>query len=85
VNYFNLGCSGATSVTRVAHLLLEAMKLEGVDLVYSGGDRGWVGDVPQVRLDCRKFESLGWKARMSSDEAVNLAISELLEGLVCKS
>jgi UDP-glucose 4-epimerase len=85
LNCFNLGCSGATSVTRIAHLLLDTMKLEGVELVYTGGDRGWVGDVPQVRLDCRKFESLGWKARMSSDEAVKLAISELLGGLVCKS
>ncbi len=85
LNCFNLGCSGATSVARIAHFLLDTLKLEGVDLVYSGGDRGWVGDVPQVRLDCRKFESLGWKARMPSDEAVKLAISELLEERTCKS
>lgn len=84
LNCFNLGCSGATSVARIAQILLDAMMLEDVALVYSGGDRGWVGDVPQVRLDCTKFESLGWKPRMSSDEAVKLAALELLDGASCK-
>jgi UDP-glucose 4-epimerase len=85
LNYFNLGSPGATSVTRIAEMLLETMGLSGVELAYTGGERGWVGDVPQVRLDCRKFENLGWKARMSSDDAVKLATQELASEVSCKS
>lgn len=84
VNYFNLGCEGNTNVTRIAHLLLETMQLEGVRLEYTGGARGWVGDVPQVQLDCRKLQKLGWKASMSSDGAVQRACGELVRELQCR-
>jgi len=84
VNYFNLGCEGNTNVTRIAHFLLETMQLEGVRLEYTGGARGWVGDVPQVQLDCRKLQKLGWKASMSSDGAVQRACEELVRELQCR-
>lgn len=82
---FNLGCSGATPVARIAHLVIAATELSEVEIVYTGGDRGWVGDVPQVRLDCAKFGRLGWKAKNSSDEAVKLAVEELVGELTCRS
>ncbi len=85
LNCFNLGCSGATTVTRIAGLVIAAMQLGEVEIAYSGGDRGWVGDVPQVRLDCTKLESLGWKARNPSEEAVRLAVEELVGELTCRS
>jgi len=85
VNYFNLGCEGNTNVTRIAQMLLKALDLKNVQLAFTGGERGWVGDVPQVNLDCGKYERFGWKAKMSSDEAVKLATEELAEELACKS
>lgn len=84
VNCYNLGCDGATSTARIASLLLETMGLRDVELAYSGGQRGWPGDVPQVRLDCTKLNRLGWRARYASDEAVKLATQELVEELKCK-
>ena len=30
---------------------------------YTGGDRGWKGDVPVVRLDTERIRALGWKCR----------------------
>ncbi len=88
VNCFNLGCEGATSARRIAELLLETRSASGVDLAFTGGDRGWVGDVPQVRLDCSRLESLGWKARLSSDDAVRRACEELVKektATVCRA
>ncbi len=85
LNYFNRGCQGSTSASRIAQMVLEAMELTAAKIVYSGGERGWVGDVPQVRLDCIKLALLGWTANLSSDDAVKLATEELVEELTCKS
>jgi len=84
LNYFNLGCDGSTSVTRLAQFLLDAMDLKGAEIVCTGGQRGWSGDVPQVRLDCGKLERMGWKAKLTSDAAVKLAVAELVKELNCR-
>ena len=34
-----------------------------VELVYSGGDRGWKGDVPVVRIATDRIRALGWENR----------------------
>ena len=79
VNVFNLGCPSATDVTTIARMLLEEMGLREVSFKYTGGDRGWPGDVPQVRYNVDKINKLGWEARYTSDEAVGKAIREILE------
>jgi len=79
VNAFNLACEGATPVTRIAEMVLEQMGLEDTELAYTGGTRGWTGDVPQVRLDPSRMAALGWRTRLTSDEAVARAVGELLE------
>jgi len=78
VNVFNLGCSSATDVNTIARMLVEEMGLKGVSFKYTGGDRGWPGDVPQVRFNVEKINKLGWKARYTSDEAVRKAIRDIL-------
>ncbi len=59
-------------------VLVEEMGLNGVRFKYSGGDRGWPGDVPQVRFNVEKINKLGWKANYTSDETVRKAIREIL-------
>lgn len=78
VNVFNLGCSTATDVTTIARMLVDEMGLKAVKFRYTGGDRGWPGDVPQVRFNVDKINSLGWKAKYTSDEAVRKAIKDIL-------
>jgi UDP-glucose 4-epimerase len=80
LNCFNLACAGATSARRIAEIVCEEMRLQGVAFEYSGGSRGWVGDVPQVRLDPARLAALGWTARLDSDGAVRQAVRVLLAG-----
>ena len=80
LNCFNLACAGATSARRIAEIVCEEMDLRGVAFEFSGGSRGWVGDVPQVRLDPAKLAVLGWTARLDSDGAVRQAVRALLAG-----
>jgi UDP-glucose 4-epimerase len=78
VNVFNLGCDSSTDVTTIAKMVVAEMDLNEVRFKYTGGDRGWPGDVPQVRFNCDKINNLGWKARYTSDEAVRLAVRALV-------
>ena len=81
VNYFNLGCEGATSADDIAGYVIAALGLDDVDVAHTGGARGWPGDVPQVRLDCSKMERLGWRATLTSNQAVERACRELVQEL----
>lgn len=79
VNVNNLACEGATDVRRIAAEVISAMGLDDVELKFTGGERGWTGDVPQVRLDVSKLKRLGWEAGYDSDGAVKKAVDDLLK------
>lgn len=73
---FNLGTKTTTSVTEIADIVCEIL---GVDpeYEYTGGERGWTGDVPRMRLAIDRLESLGWEPDLESDEAVRRSAEEL--------
>jgi hypothetical protein len=50
-----------TSVIAIANMVVEAIGLSNVKFSYTGGNRGWRGDIPQVRFDITKIRNLGWK------------------------
>lgn len=77
-NIFNLGCDTATEVTRIAELVAEEMGFQNVRFRYTGGKRGWKGDVPHFQFDVKKINNLGWKAKYCSDDAVRKAIRDVL-------
>ncbi|MFB6087013.1 MAG: NAD-dependent epimerase/dehydratase family protein [Haloarculaceae archaeon] len=76
-NVYNLGTRTTTSVTTIADIVSEEMGLDP-DYEFTGGDRGWVGDVPRMRLSIEKLSALGWEPDQSSDDAVRQATRELL-------
>ena len=78
MSMFNIGCPSSTDVTTIAKMLVEEMGLGNVQFRYAGGDRGWPGDIPQVRFDVEKMKRMGWEAKYTSDEAVRKAIREIL-------
>jgi UDP-glucose 4-epimerase len=74
VNIFNLGNTSSTCVTTIADMVVQMMGLTDVRYNYTGGSRGWPGDVPQVRYDTAKMRQLGWEPCLDSDEAVRKTI-----------
>ncbi len=77
LNIFNLAPPDATSVARIAELCIKASPHKAAKIRYTGGDRGWPGDVPRSRMDPNKLAEFGFRVRHTSDEAVALAISAL--------
>lgn len=78
LNTYNVGTRTTTSVTRIADVVSEEMGLDP-DYEYTGGERGWTGDIPRMRLSVEKLAALGWTPESSSDEAVRRATRELVE------
>jgi UDP-glucose 4-epimerase len=75
---FNLGSPTTVKVKEIARIVSEEMGLKNVRLRFTGGERGWPGDVPKVFYDVSKINALGWKAKYSSAEAVREAARRLL-------
>jgi UDP-glucose 4-epimerase len=76
---FVLGCESTIKVKTIARIVVEEMGLEDVKFRYTGGKRGWPGDVPIVHFNVDKMNKLGWSARYTSAEAVRIATRRLLE------
>jgi UDP-glucose 4-epimerase len=70
IETFNAGTGDYVSVTEIADLVVERMGLTDVRYEYTGGSRGWKGDVPIVRLNSDKLISLGWRCGHGSVEAL---------------
>jgi UDP-glucose 4-epimerase len=73
----NLAPPDITSVARIAELCVAASPYPGASIRYTGGDRGWPGDVPRSRMDPSKLAALGFRVRFTSDEAVGRAVEAL--------
>lgn len=73
----NLAPPDVTSVTRIAELCVAASPYPSATIVYTGGDRGWPGDVPRSRMSPDKLAALGFRVRYTSDEAVKRAVEAL--------
>jgi UDP-glucose 4-epimerase len=67
---FNAGTLDYVTVQEIADLCCERLGLEDVAYEYTGGSRGWKGDVPVVRFSSDKLRRLGWTNRYSSREAL---------------
>lgn len=76
---YNLGDgTTSTSVADIARLVIER-RSPGALIEYTGGSRGWAGDVPRFQYDCTRIHARGWRPTMTSTEAIARAIGELVD------
>jgi UDP-glucose 4-epimerase len=76
---FNVATDDYITVREIADLAVAVSDLrpDQVRYDFTGGDRGWKGDVPIVRFDCAKIRALGWMNRRSSAEALRDAMEAM--------
>jgi UDP-glucose 4-epimerase len=77
LNIHNLAPPDVTSVARIAELCVAASPYKHAEIRFTGGDRGWPGDVPRSRMDPSKLAALGFRVKNTSDEAVRRAVEAL--------
>jgi UDP-glucose 4-epimerase len=78
---YNVATGDYITVTEIAELALECLGLtqSNVEIRYAGGDRGWKGDIPIVRLNTQRISALGWRCRRSSRQALDDAMRSMIE------
>jgi UDP-glucose 4-epimerase len=77
---YNVATGDYITVTEIAELAVECVGLPAgsVRFEYTGGDRGWKGDVPVVRLATSRIRGLGWKNELSSREALRRSMLAMI-------
>ena len=78
VNTFNIGSEDWIDVKTIAEIVIEEMHLPQTKLRFTGGERGWIGDVPRMQLSLERIKALRWKPQLGSGESVRLAVRDLL-------
>lgn len=78
-DYYNVANEDTITVTDIANIVIKEMGLKNVKFNYSGGDRGWKGDVPKIMLSSEKLRSKGWKSEFNSKQAIEMSVREMLK------
>jgi UDP-glucose 4-epimerase len=76
---YNVATLDYLKVVEIADIVTETMGLQGVRYNFTGGDRGWKGDVPIVRFNTERIRELGWSNRYNSKEAITLSVKSIYE------
>jgi UDP-glucose 4-epimerase len=78
---YNVATGDYITVKEIANLVVSNMKLNNVIFEYSGGNKGWKGDVAKVILNTDKIRNLGWKNILNTKEAISKSILDILKDL----
>ncbi|MEC7756211.1 MAG: NAD-dependent epimerase/dehydratase family protein [Candidatus Thermoplasmatota archaeon] len=79
MNLYNLGTGDTCSVSRIAEIVVEESGLEGVKLEFTGGSRGWAGDVPKTYLDVSKLLRSGFEPSTMSEQSIRDTARSLID------
>jgi UDP-glucose 4-epimerase len=78
LSVFNIGANDQGATVRfIADTVIAAMAPDA-QKYYTGGKKGWVGDVSHFNYSIEKLQRLGWRPRLTSEQAVIRAVQELL-------
>jgi UDP-glucose 4-epimerase len=75
---YNVATGDYITVKEIADLACEVAGAKNTKFEYSGGDRGWKGDVPVVRLNTDRIKSLGWRCSRGSRQALKDSMTAML-------
>lgn len=67
---YNVSSDEQTTVKQVAAYMSKTLSLEDVNFTFTGGKRGWKGDVVFTSVDTLKLQSLGWSAEISIEDGI---------------
>ena len=75
---FNVATTDYVTVSQIADLVASRLGLSSVAYTYTGGNRGWKGDVPVIRFDTTKLRRLGWSSKRTSVQALTQSIDSMI-------
>jgi len=77
-SYFNVATLDYITVKEIADIVTGLLELKKVEYKFTGGDRGWKGDVPIVRMNSEKIRKYGWKNEHTSFDAIKKSVESII-------
>lgn len=76
---FNVATGDYVTVTEIAELATQVLGIPpgATRFEYTGGSRGWRGDVPVVRINTDKIRALGWRNAMTGSQALVASMTSI--------
>lgn len=77
---FNVATGDYVTVSEIAQLAADVLSLPrgSTEFEYTGGNRGWKGDVPVVRINTDRIRALGWKNNRTARQALRASMESIL-------
>lgn len=82
VNLYNLGSNDTCSVRNIAAIVVKETGCDNAQIEYTGGDRGWAGDIPKAMLEIKRLQDLGFEVNYDSEEAVAYTARVLIKEIM---
>jgi UDP-glucose 4-epimerase len=77
LNWFNIGPPDEGATVKEIAEAVQRRAAPSTPIRFTGGNRGWVGDVPKFRYSIEKLKRLGWSPQLTSGQAVERAVGEI--------
>lgn len=77
INIFNLGTDEYCEVNESIRWITGHLGIAPTR-IYTGGDRGWIGDSPFIFLDTTRIKCLGWKPKLTIREGIIRTLDYLI-------
>ena len=74
---FNIGPPDEGATVKEIAEAVQRQAAPATPIRYTGGNKGWVGDVPKFRYSIEKLKRLGWSPQLTSGQAVERAVGEV--------
>jgi UDP-glucose 4-epimerase len=74
---FNIGSTEKLEVNEIAKIVIDELGISDIELSYTGGKQGWVGDVTDMLLDTEKIRNLGWQPTVDVREGIRRYVAWL--------
>ena len=71
---YNISNKDRIKVKDIANLTIKFMNLKKTKIIYGKTKYGWIGDIPQYKLNTKKLEKIGWKNLYNSSTAIKKSI-----------
>jgi UDP-glucose 4-epimerase len=78
IDFINISPDDTIKVKRIAELVCEEMKIKP-KIIFTGGNKGWIGDVPFYKYNNEKMKKKGFKLENNSEQAIKISLRMMLK------
>jgi UDP-glucose 4-epimerase len=75
---WNIGPADSCTITDSIGWICQTMEVRPT-LTFTGGDKGWVGDAPNLTPDPAKLYSTGWRPSLTIEQSVKVTVGWMLD------